>query len=440
MKSAHVALLLALGLGLSACSDSESDAEKGAGEKVEVARSSQQRDTNPELTDAERASFAASQATFAVDLYRAVAEDPDHAGKDLFLSPHSVSTALAMTYAGARGENAAEMREALRFDLPDDRIHVAFNALDLALESRGEGADGADGEPFRLSVTNSIWGQKGAPFEAPYLDTLARNYGAGLNLVDFVNETEASRRAINAWVEEQTEKRIKDLLPSGAIRPTTRLVLTNAVYFNAAWSTPFEPSLTRAEPFTKIDGASTDVQMMVSSESRRYARGDGYEAVELPYQGYELSMLVIAPEVGSFATFESALTGGKVLDILAGLEQKEVLLHFPKLEIEMDAPISLVDPLKSLGMVQAFDGGDFSGISATMPLSVSDVLHKTFLKIDEKGTEAAAATAVVFDESAAADPPESIEVKVDRPFFTAIVDRQTKAIVFFGRILEPRVK
>ena len=356
----NVALVLAA-VGLAACSSSSSSSDAV---KVDVVRSAQQRDTNPQLSDAERATLATSQANFAVDIYQAVRKQPESVDKDIFLSPHSVSIALAMTYAGARGETAAEMKKALHFDLPDDRLHKAFDYIDLALASRGKNAEGKDGKPFRLNVTNSIWGQKGTSFEAPFLDTLAVNYGAGLNIVDFIAETEKSRTTINDWVEEKTEKRIKNILPEKTVNADTRLVLVNAVYFNAAWASKFEPTATAQAPFTKIDGGDVQVAMMNGQSSRPYAKGDGYEAVEMAYDGEELAMLVIAPTAGTFATFESSLTGGKVLDILAGLEPKEVNLHFPKLKLDGD--FGLKEPLKSLGMNQAFtDGADFSGMSAT---------------------------------------------------------------------------
>lgn len=418
----------------------------------------------PELSDEERATLERSQADFAVDIYHAVREQPRLADRDIFLSPHSISTALAMTYAGARGETAAEMKKALHFALPDDRLHPAFNYLDLALASRGKNAEGKDGKPFRLVVTNSIWGQRGTRFEAPFLDTLAESYGAGLNVVDFIAETERSRIAINGWVEEKTEKRIQNILPEGEVDMDTRLVLVNAVYFNAAWASKFEPKATAQGPFTKTDGTVVRVPMMNSQTSRRYAKGSGYEAVEMPYDdgkrsrpwkasrheaayGYpraagadddsldrEMAMLVILPAAGTFASFEASLTGEKVLDILASLEKTQVRLSFPKLKLEV--AVGLKAPLTALGMNRAFTGGaDFSGMSTAAPLQVRNVLHKTFLEVDERGTEAAASTAVTSMNSSAS---VGVEMKVDRPFIAAIVDRPTKTLLFLGRILEPK--
>jgi serpin B len=428
----HSSLACLVAVAFAAACSSEDD----GGPKVEVVRSAQQRNTNPQLSDAEHGAFATGQASFAVDLYQAVRKQPDSVDKNVVLSPHSISIALAMTYAGARGETAAEMRKALRFDLPDDRIHTAFDYVDLALESRGKNATGKDGKPFRLNVTNSIWGQKGRSFAAPFLDTLAINYGAGLNVVDFIGQTETSRETINGWVEAKTEKRIKDILSKDDITAETRIVLVNAVYFNAGWGAKFSEAATAPGPFTKVDGSTVQVPMMHGESSRPYVKGEGYEAIALPYEGGELSLLVIAPTGGTFATFESSLTGGKVLDIFAGLAPQQVKLSFPKLKLE--GRFGLKDPLRALGIDRAFtDAADFSGITTDEALEVKDVIHKTFVEIDENGTEAAAATAVVGVPTSL--PPPPIEVNVNRPFITAIVDHQTKTLVFLGRVLEPKL-
>ncbi|MBX3200501.1 MAG: serpin family protein [Labilithrix sp.] len=437
MKTAHAALpLLLTALAAGACSSSESG--KSAEPQFEVARSSLSRETAPALEPAEATSFAADQATFAIDLYHAVAKEA--AGEDVFLSPLSVSTALAMTFAGARGETRAEMQKALAFNLPEPRLHTAFNWLDLQLASRGKEAVGKDGKPFRLNVVNSTWGQTGFAFEAPFLDTLAVSYGAGVNLLDFRSDPEAGRQTINTWVEQKTEDRIKTLLPEGSLDERTRMVLVNAVYFNAGWATKFVDGGTQAAPFTKIDGATAQVQMMASSTtSRRYAETDDYQAVEIDYDGGEMAMLVVAPTTGSFATFEASLTGAKMLDVLAGLEAQQVRLSLPKFKLESGS--SLKAPLESLGMKRAFqdDQADLTGISTAAPLVVKDVIHKTFVEIDENGTEAAAATAVIVGEPTSAPVDEPAVMTVDRPFVVAIVDRATKNLVFVGRILEPKL-
>ena len=431
MKTFQLALLVAAG-SLVACAGPSDD--KPA---IETVRSSLARDTSPVLSPVEVDSLSADQADFAVSLYREVASSPASAGKDVFLSPHSVSTALAMAYAGARGDTRAEMKEALHFGLDDARLHAGFDYLDLALSSRGQNAAAKDGRPFRLSIANSLWSQKGAAFEAPFLDTLAISYGAGVNVVDFSHATEPARLAINGWVEEKTESRIKDLIQKDGLSSSTRLVLVNAVYFNAAWSQKFANGETAPAPFTRLDGSVAQVATMHTELTTRYKQDAAFEAIELPYDGGETSMLVIAPTKGTFAAFEGSLTGGKVLDVLAGLEEKPIRLSFPK--AKLDGRFDLIQPLRAMGMKAAFDSSaDFSGISATEKLVIGGVIHQTFLDIDEGGTEAAAATAIEFKDTAYHEPPKFLPMNVDRPYLVAIVDRQTKTLLFMGRILDPK--
>lgn len=270
----------------------------------------------------------------------------------------------------------------------------------------------------------------------PFLDTLAVHYGAGLNVVDFVGEPERSRVAINRWVEEKTEDRIKDLMPRGVVSTRTRMILVNAVYFEAGWAAPFHPDRTEPAPFTRLDGSSVDVMTMNELSERPFVKADGYEAVELPYDGKDLSMLVVAPTAGTFASFESSLTAEKVLDVFESLETKALDLYLPKTKTE--GAFALRPALGSLGMKRAFDeeAADFSGLSSTEELFIKDVVHKTFLQIDERGTVAAAATGVGFSNSSAPPPPPVM--KIDRPFLAAIIDRPTKTLLFLGRILEPK--
>ncbi|MDB4933966.1 MAG: hypothetical protein JWP87_938 [Labilithrix sp.] len=431
IKQSNIALLLAVA-SLTACSAPTEDKPQ-----VETVRSSLARDTAPVLSPTELDTFAGDQADFAVDLYRAVGSSAEFHDKDVFLSPHSISTALAMTYAGARGETKEEMKKALHFGLPDDRLHRGFDYLDLALSSRGQGALDKDGKPFRLSVINSVWGQKNYAFEAPFLDTLAVNYGAGLNVVDFRGAPQAARGTINSWVEEKTESRIEELIPEDGIRALTRMVLVNAVYFNAAWTTKFDPLATAQAPFTTLDGTEKPVTMMNAELSAAHTKDAAFDAIELPYDGGAVSMLVIAPTKGTFGEFESTLTGAKVLDVLAGLREKPVRLSFPKAKLHQ--AFELKGPLESLGMKHAFEGADFTGIAQLEELQISEVFHQTFLAVDEGGTEAAAATAVVIDAASSAGPPvDIVKMQVDRPYVVAIVDRQTKTLLFMGRILDPK--
>lgn len=392
-----------------------------------VVASDQPRIREPSVSDADRKELADGNTTFALALYRRLSAGPGN----LFFSPHSVSSALAMTYAGARGETAAQMADALRFTLPEARLHAAFNALDLALASREKGAEGQDGGGFRLHIAHAIWGQIGAPIERAFLDVLAQSYGAGLHVVDFVNAPEAARGIINDWVERRTEERIRDILPDGAIGPSTRLVLTNAIYFKAAWQFPFKEERTAPGDFTLADGSTVSVPMMTGGARVRYGEGDGYQALEMPYEGGELSMLLVLPS--ALGELEAALDRARLDDVLDSLGERSVSITLPRFRIE--STFDLRPPLSDLGMPIAFsDNADFSGIDGRGGLSISDVIHKAFVSVDEAGTEAAAATAVVIGETAA---PVPATIRFDRPFLFFIRDHATGAILFIGRVADP---
>lgn len=421
MKNIFLCALMAVVLlGLVAC---------GPPVAGEIVRSDKQRVTSPDVSEADLATLADGNSAFAFDLYQALREEDGN----LFYSPYSISLALAMTYAGARRETAQQMADTLHFILSQDRLHPAFNSLDIELSQRGEGAKGKDGEGFRLNIVNAIWGQEGYKFLPEFLDLLAENYGAGLRPLDFVNAPEESRTTINNWVSDQTEGRIEDLIPQGLIDALTRLVLTNAIYFNAAWQYPFSEDMTEDGPFYLLNEGEVTVPMMRQMELFGYAEGDRYQAIELPYDGQELSMVLLLPQTGQFEGFEGSLDAQRVDAIVKDLEFRRVTLTMPKFKFESD--FSLKDALIALGMPVAFSGGaDFSGMTGYRDLFISDVIHKAFVSVDEAGTEAAAATAVVM---VAAMPPETVEVTVDRPFVFLIRDIQTGTILFVGRIVNP---
>jgi serpin B len=340
-----------------------------------------------------------------------------------------------MTYAGARSETAAQMANTLHFTLSPDSLHPAFNSLDLELARRGEGAKGKDGKGFRLNIVNAIWGQNGYKFLPAFLDVLAENYGAGLRLLDFGQAPEESRLTINNWVSDQTEGKIKDLIPRGEIGPLTRLVLTNAIYFNAAWRLPFSKDRTADGPFYLLDGSKVTVPMMQQSESLRYAAGPGYQAVELPYDGQQLAMLILLPGAGQLAAFEGSLNAEQVEAIGRGLAPKQVALTMPRFKYE--SSFKLNETLRAMGMADAFTPkvADFSGMDGTHDLFIGAVLHKAFVAVDEAGTEAAAATAVVM--KLMSSPVSPVQVTVDRPFVFLIRDLETGAILFVGRVVNP---
>lgn len=396
------------------------------------AKSDKPRDTEPQVDQTDLDVLVSGNTEFALQLYQALREED----KNLFYSPHSISIALAMTYAGARGQTEAEMAETLHFRLPQDRLHSAFNALDLELARRAEPVSTPDGDldGFRLNIANSLWGQRDHTFLPEFLDLLSENYDAGMRLVDFATATEEARLAINQWVSDKTEGLIKDLIPQGILDAMTRLVLVNAIYFKAAWMYPFEESLTADGDFKLIDGSSVTVPMMSQVGSFRYVDGDGYQAVELPYIGQKVAMDIILADEGQFSGFEEALEAAFLQSILAGLEWREVAVSMPKFEYESE--FSLSRTLIEMGMPTAFSGGaDLSGMDGTQELFIKEVLHKAFVAVDEEGTEAAAATAVVVAEKGMAEPP--VAFSVDRPFLFLIRDLETGAILFLGRVLNP---
>ncbi len=374
---------------------------------------------------AELAELVAGNGAFAFDLYQRLRSREGN----LFYSPYSLSLALAMTYAGARGETEAQMAQALHFTLPPARLHLAFQTLDRVLAGRGTGEEG-----FRLNVVNALWGQEGYPFLPAFLEALAQHYGAGLRLLDFA-APEAARVTINEWVSAQTEGRITDLIPPGALDALTRLVLTNAIYFNAAWATPFAEVLTAEGPFHRLDGSEVRVLMMRQTGDLAYFQGQSFQAVELPYEGRELSMVILLPDAGEFEAFEAALDAERLADVLSRLGQQNVALAMPKFEFTTD--FSVKEMLAALGMPLAFTGqADFGGMVEENDLFISDVLHKAFVAVDEAGTEAAAATAVIIAKTAL--PESQVALDINRPFIFVIRDIETGTLLFVGRVVDPQ--
>ncbi|MGD8760123.1 MAG: serpin family protein, partial [Anaerolineales bacterium] len=281
-----VIMLATLGSSLAGCGKAQDDSA--------LVQSSVKRDESPQVAAIDLEAVVTGDTAFAFDLYQFIREQDGN----LFYSPYSISVALAMTYAGARGETAEEMAQTLHFTLPQERLHPAFNALDLDLTRRSETVTEVEqeGERLRLHIANSLWGQSGYDFLAEFLDLLALNYGAGMRLVDYANAPEESRLMINQWVSDQTEEKIEDLIPSGLITPATRLVLANAIYFNASWLEPFEEENTREGIFYLLDGGQVTVPMMSQITDFRYLDGEGFQAVELPYLGSEMAMVILLPD------------------------------------------------------------------------------------------------------------------------------------------------
>jgi serpin B len=429
------ALAVSVALSLAACSSSGGAVQNTPGASqasASLAQSSKARQTAPNAPQADVTAAAQGNNAFAFELYRLVRQDKQKG--NLFYSPYSISLALAMTYAGARGQTEQQMAQALHF-MPQSRLHPALNGLDQELGKRGKGAKGKDGQGFRLNIANALWGQKNYRFLPAFLDLLAENYGAGLRLLDFTADAEAARVTINQWISDKTEGRLKDLIPRGALDAMTRLVLTNAIYFNAAWSAPFEKSQTQDGAFNLLDGGQATVPMMKKTELFGYAEGPNAQAVELPYDGRELAMVILLPKSGQFEAFDAALDAGQVNGLLSKLSSRQVALTMPRFKIE--SQLELAQALAALGMPDAFSGSaDFSGMDGGRTLLISDVIHKAFVAVDEAGTEAAAATAVIM-RATAAMPEMPVEVTVDRPFVFLIRDLPTGAILFVGRVVNP---
>ncbi len=394
-----------------------------------IAKSDLARNTNSQTPAADVQTLTAGNLAFALDLYHELRGT----NNNLFFSPHSISTALAMTYAGARGTTAAEMARVLHFTLPAEQLFPAFNALDLALQP---GKPGEKEQPLELHGANALWGQQGYTFRSEFLDLLAQNYGAGMRLVDFKTAAEAARQAINQWVSEQTQNRIQDLIAPGLVDASTRLVLVNAIYFKGGWLYQFDPQSTQNAPFTHVDGSQVNVPLMSWSkaETVRYAQGTGYQLVELPYQGGNAVMTILLPDAGQFAAFEEKLTAAQLTSLLAGLNPQEVKVSLPRFRHE--SAFDLTGTLGELGLSTALSANaDFSGMTGQRDLFIGAVIHKAFVEVNESGTEAAAATAVIMKLTSA--PVQPLEVKVDRPFVYLIRDTQTGAVLFVGRVLDP---
>ncbi len=395
------------------------------------AKSDNNYNTSPNVSDKDLQTLVNGNNEFAYELYQQLISETDG---NLFYSPYSLSLALAMTYAGADGQTKEQMADVLNFLLEDEELHAAFNKLAIELNSRDDLPAGSDAKGFRLSVVNAIWGQKDFQFISKFLDILAENYDAGIRLLDFINQSEESRITINDWISEQTNDKINDLIPEGALNADTRLVLTNAIYFKAAWLNQFNKKYTYDDIFYLLDGSTINVPMMHQTGTFRYTDGDGFIAVELPYDTRDLSMTIIVPDDGNFENFENSLTPELINIITANLSGINMELTMPKFEFESE--FSVKDALTSLGITEAFsDFADFSGITDEADLCIGDVLHKAFVSVDEEGTEAAAASAVIM--SVTSMPLAPIKVSIDSSFIFIIGDTETGTTLFVGRVLNP---
>jgi serpin B len=375
-----------------------------------------------------RQAVVEGNTAFAVDLYRQLRTSQGN----LCFSPYSISTALAMTYAGARGETERQMAKALHFTLPQDTLHPAFAELEASLgEAQQKGS-------VELLVANSLWPQEGLSLRKGFLEVMEANYKTLVTALDY-HRTEEARQTINRWVEDKTRNKIKELIQAGVLDPTTVLVLANAIYFKGAWLNPFDKNLTRGEPFhlTATKTITTPMMTHPRLECGYYADAE-VQVLEIPYVGKQISMLMILPrQVDGIAKLERGLNATKLTEWAnkwgVGDYGEEVIVSFPKFRLA--SYFSLEEALKALGMVNAFGGGaDFSGMFGTRGPSISAVLHKAFVEVNEEGTEAAAATGVMM--TIRANPG----FRADHPFLFLIRDRRTGSVLFMGRVLDPRLQ
>jgi serpin B len=395
--------------------------------------------------------FAAKATNeIGVDLYRQLATGAEN----LCISPYSIDSALAMTFAGADGETRTEMARVLHF-VNDGDVPASFSALQHSLEKMSAKTAelvkqskkfGGPSEPITLNIANHLFAQKGYHFREAFLALVKQNFGGAFEPIDFVADPAAATQRINKWVADQTHDRIRDLIPGGALDNTTRLVLANALYLKAPWANEFSQNATQPEPFF-VRGAPVDVPMMRKTDKNfGYARREGFTVISLPYVGDELQFVIVLPdEINGLSGLEPKLSS-ELLASCAKLQKRDVDLHLPKFKFELPT-ITLAKQFEALGMKTAFDqpkgSANFDKIAPRTPsdyLFISQIFHKTFIAVDEKGTEAAAATAVAMLAGSAlrSPPPPPIEVKVDRPFVYAIQHVPSGVCLFIGRVTDPR--
>jgi len=374
--------------------------------------------------------IAQDNNAFAFDLYREIVKSQSG---NVFISPFSVSTALAMTYAGADGTNASEMADAMHFQANTPEFHLGYGKYLEALEANAKGN-------IQLRIANRLWGEEKYKLVQDFVDLNREAYHSPLQKMDFKNDSEGSRQEINKWVARQTEQRILDLIPPGGITSDSRLVLTNAIYFKGDWLYQFDKKDTKEKKFFKADGSSLKTPFMNYRGAFDYAENNLAKFIRLPYKGEKQSMVIVLPhETSDMAKVEADMNTGS-FQFLAYGYRPEVILALPK--FKMTLPLMMNQPLFNLGMHQAFeDGANFKKMTPTNDVHISSVVHKAFIEIDEEGTEAAAATAVIMtiESISVSEPPRPKEFIADHPFLFYIIDDETQAILFMGRLMEPKL-
>lgn len=365
---------------------------------------------------------------FAFDLYSKYKDDPEYKESNIFFSPYSISTALAMTYEGAKGQTAEEMQSV--FNFPEDSAVRRSAFANIYNEINKEE------QKYRLSTANALWAQENYPFLDEYFNTTEKYYGGKVTNMDFMNAPEPSRLTINKWVEDQTNDKIKDLIPQGQLDPSTKLVLTNAIYFKGDWALKFDKVKTTESDFRVSPSNTVKAQMMsLTGEDAKfnYAQADGLQILELPYEGDELSMIVLLPEDDDISSLENELDSEKLDEWKSMLREREINVYMPKFKFE--TKYFMKKDLSEMGMPTAFtSSADFSGMTGKKDLYIDQVIHQAFVEVDEEGTEAAAATAVVMKEISAAMPSV---FRADHPFIFIIQQKDTGNILFMGKVTNP---
>ena len=374
--------------------------------------------------EGDQRAVVAGNTEFALDLYARLRTEEGN----LFISPYSISTALAMTYAGARGETERQMADVLHFTLGQERLHPALAALESSVKAA------SNGPGCTLHVANALWGQQGYGFLEEFLVLNKKHYGAGFREVDFVRATEQARQTINGWVEDQTQQMIQELLRKGDLDPADVLVLTNAIYFKGDWASRFDRRHTQDGPFRISDTDQVVVPMMHQTRKFSLATQDNLDVLELPYVGDRLSMVLLLPkQIDGLAALEESLSKDTLERWLGRPRQQPVRVSLPR--FKLDSRFDLSRTLEAMGMIDAFSGGkaDFSGMTGRRGLFIGMVIHQAAVEVNEEGTEAAAATAVKMKRGG--PPPAFV---ADHPFLFLIRDKQTGSILFMGRVVNPQ--
>lgn len=425
MKILHTLILVVI-LFNTACAASDDRAHE---DNPPAAAEQTNRQTGEQTSDSDSAAavepIVTGNTQLAFDLYTHLKDTKGN----LFFSPYSISTALAMVYAGAEGRTQRQMAQTLHFDRAGDSFHTQYGSLIDRLNEQGRKGD------YQLLVADALWLQQDYDFLQDFLDTVSAHYEAALRQVDFVNAAEAARQTINEWTAEKTQGKIQYLIPQGALDTLTRLVLTNAIYFKGNWAAQFDKAQTKELPFYVTSDKTVTVPLMFQKEKFRYAQTDTLQLLELPYAGGDLSMLVLLPvEKDGLNELEKQLTAKNLTAWQKQMQKKEVRVFLPR--FTMTSRFGLKPVLSQMGMPVVFsDRADFSGITDIRELAITDVIHKAYVQVNEEGTEAAAATGIVVGITAVpAQPPV---FRADHPFVFLIKDNATGSILFIGRVMNP---